>query len=51
MCEEDLGSLKTDADVRAYFAFIYGGLFGVSITFVIPAIMAAIIEVFGLNVP
>lgn len=48
--EEDRGLLKTDADVRAYFAFLAGGLFGVFMSFAIPAVVAVIIEVFGLSV-
>jgi len=48
--EEDRGLLKTDADVRAYFAFIAGGLFGVFMAIAIPVVMAGIIEMFGLSV-
>lgn len=48
--EEDRGLLKTDADARAYFAFIAGGLFGVFMSFAIPGVMALIIETFGLSV-
>lgn len=44
--EEDRGLLKTDADVRVYFAFIAGGLFGVFMSFTIPVVMAGIIEFF-----
>ena len=47
---EDRGLLTDDAAVDRYFAFIAGGLFGVFMSFAIPAVAALIIETFGLNV-
>jgi hypothetical protein len=48
--EKDRGLLKTDADARAFFAFLFGGLFGVFMSIAVPAVMAGIIEIFGLSV-
>ena len=47
---EDRGLLTNDAAIDRYFAFIAGGLFGVFMSFVIPAVAAVIIEMFELSV-
>jgi hypothetical protein len=39
LMNEDRGLLTSEANEKAYFAFITGGLFGVWLTFAIPEIV------------